>query len=382
MQPKDFKKVFIGLLAILYMTYYIFVLGRNPELSILEIVAYCKRKKINFGILDTNEEIALLNMQGFDEHVAIKELGGTVKIARPQEDALNYKGTKNKVIYAVNYIKADPQQVDKKIKNLLDQEELRGTRRHGKTRKIDPSKSQHLDFEFIAYRDKIYRTTAVSNPKEYKLRDATRPVYDPLKAISIRLAKILINLAEAKEEVCDPFCGNGTILQEASLMGYLALGVDKEEIAARKNLEWLEQRYTNVKGRWQVFEGDATDLRKFKVIETVVTEPYLGPFHHGLPTVQEAEQIAEELRVLYRKALMELAKKVTGKVVIIFPDLKTRNGDVVSLDMPTIIARSGFKLAPILSSIRNPIPYCDKKDKINRYIYILERSKKNEIPQH
>jgi len=361
------------------MTQYLFVLGRNPDLSLLEILAYCKRKKIRYTMMDSNEEVALFDLQGFDEHIAIKELGGTVKIARPQPETLYYKGTKNKVIYAVNYIKADPLQIDKKVKQLLAQEELKGTRRHGKTRKIDPSKAQHLDFEFIAYRDTLYTTTAVSNPKEYKLRDATRPVYDPLKVISIRLAKILINLSEAQREIFDPFCGTGTILQEGLLMGYLMWGVDRESKAARKNLEWLEQRRSDVKGRWQVFEGDATDLRKFKVIEAVVTEPYLGPFHHGLPTVQEAEKIAEELRILYRGTLMELAKKVTGKVVIIFPELKTRSGDIVSLDMPTIIVRSGFKFSPILSSIRSPIPYIDKKDKINRYIYILEKIEKKII---
>src|SRR3989344_4798771 len=202
------------------MTQYLFVLGRNPDLSLLEILAYCKRKKIRYTMIDSNEEIAVFDMQGFDEHIAIKELGGTVKIARPQPELLNYKGTKNKVIYAVNYIKADPVQMDQKIKKLL---------------------AQDLDYEFIAYRNTIYTTTAVSNPKEYKLRDATRPIYDPLKVISIRMAKILINLSEAQREIFDPFCGTGTILQEALLMDYLVWGVDKEAHAARKNLEWLEQ---------------------------------------------------------------------------------------------------------------------------------------------
>ncbi len=358
------------------MTQYLFVLGRNPDLSLLEILAYCRRKKIVYKLVENTDEVAIFEMQGFDEYVAIKELGGTVKIGRPQGDALNYQGTKNKVVYAVNYFKADPSKIDKKIKQLIAQEELKGTRRHGKTRKIDPSKAQNLDFEFLAYRDTLFRTTAVSNPKLYKERDITRPAYDPLKVISIRLAKILINLAEAKEEVFDPFCGQGTILQEAVLLGYLAIGVDKTEADARKNLEWLEQKHQKVKGRWQVFRGDATDLRQFKVIETVVTEPYLGPFHHGLPSVQEAEQIADDLRILYRKTLMELAKKVTGKVIIIFPELKTRTGDIVSLDIDTIIVRSGFKFTPILSSLQNPIPYIDKKDKINRYIYILEKNEK------
>ncbi|MBI1972611.1 hypothetical protein HYS50_01245 [Candidatus Woesearchaeota archaeon] len=357
------------------MTHYLFILGRNPNLSILEIVAYCRRKKINYNVLDHNEDIALLNLQGFDEHQAIKDLGGTLKIGRPLDEKMIYRGTKNKIVYAINYYKADPSQVDRKIKTLLNKEELKATRRHGKSRNIMPSQARTLDLEFLAYRDKIFMTTAVSNPKEYKQRDANRPAYDPLKVISIRLAKILINLAEPQQEIFDLFCGYGTILQEALLMGFIAMGLDKESQYAKKNMEWLEKQYPKVKGKWQVFQGDATDLRQFKTFETVVTEPYLGPFYRGYPSKQEAEKIAKELESLYKRTLIELAKKVTGKIVIIIPELKTREKENIKIEFSTILKRAGFYPVSPYQKIKIPIAYFDKKDKINRYIYVLEKRK-------
>jgi len=357
------------------MAHYLFVLGRNPELSILEIIAYCRRKKISYNVLDFNEDIALLDLQGFDEHQAIKDLGGTLKIGRPLDEKCIYKGTKNKIVYAINYYKADQTQVDRKIKMLLDKEELRATRRHGKSRNIMPSQARTLDIEFLAYRNQLFVTTAVSNPKEYKQRDAARPAYDPLKVISIRLAKILINLAEPQQEIFDPFCGYGTILQEALLMGFIAMGLDKEDQYAKKNLEWLEQQYPTIKGRWQVFQGDATDLRQFKTFETVVTEPYLGPFYRGYPSKQEAEKIAKELESLYKRTLIELAKKVTGKIVFIIPELKTREKENIKIDFNAILKRTGFYPVSPYQKIKMPLPYFDKKDKINRYIYILEKKK-------
>lgn len=358
------------------MTHYLFILGRNPELSLLEILAYCRRKNIACKLAEYNEEIALVEMNAFDDQQAIKDLGGTVKIARPLEDEnMVYQGTKNKIVYAVNYYKSDPQQVDKQIKRLLAQEELKATRRHGKSRVIDPSKAKNLDIEFVVYYNKLFLTSAISNPKAYKQRDANRPCYDPLKVISIRLAKILINLSEAKREILDPFCGYGTILQEALLMNLLVMGVDKEDQYARKNLQWLEQHYPAVKGKWQVFKGDATNLQKFKAIEAVVTEPYLGPFYRSYPSKVEAHSIAKELHTLYKKTLQELHRIVQGKVVIIFPELKTREKETIPLDISSVLQQTKFKTVSPLPAINMPLPYFDKKDKINRYIYILEKKK-------
>ena len=48
-----------------------------------------------------------------------------------------------------------------------------------------------------------------------------------------RLAKILINLSEVKDEeiLLDPFCGIGVILEEALLQNINVIGIDKDKKA-------------------------------------------------------------------------------------------------------------------------------------------------------
>src|SRR3989338_9779700 len=141
-----------------------------------------------------------------------------------------------------------------------------------------------------------------------------RPFQEPLEAISIRLAKILINLAGVKknETILDPFMGIGTIMQEAMLMGINSIGLDKEGRRvshAKKNLAWFKKSY----GRHAFFrciEGDSLFLQgqvKEK-IDGVATEPYLGPLIKRLPTKGEAEKIVKKLEELYAGILKEIYK--------------------------------------------------------------------------
>ena len=60
------------------MKNYLCVLGRDPKLSLLEIVSYCKRKNIDYVLHSSTSTIAHFS---FAYMPKIKELGGTVKIA-------------------------------------------------------------------------------------------------------------------------------------------------------------------------------------------------------------------------------------------------------------------------------------------------------------
>ncbi|MCG2719179.1 MAG: site-specific DNA-methyltransferase, partial [Nanoarchaeota archaeon] len=82
-------------------------------------------------------------------------------------------------------------------------------------------------------------------------RDLTRPKQRPKHMISIRLARILINLSGAVEDsvLLDPFCGYGILLQEAMLMGLNVFGIDRSYEcvnASEINIRWLKKKY-NVK---------------------------------------------------------------------------------------------------------------------------------------
>ena len=64
----------------------------------------------------------------------------------------------------------------------------------------------------------------------------------------MRLAKILINLTGIKQNqvLLDPFCGTGTLLQEALLRNINVIGIDKEKTMinkAERNLKWLKKNY-------------------------------------------------------------------------------------------------------------------------------------------
>ena len=60
---------------------YLFILGRDRDLSFLEIISYFKARKIYFSIKVFKENVLLLNLNEIDFNKVITDLGGTIKIA-------------------------------------------------------------------------------------------------------------------------------------------------------------------------------------------------------------------------------------------------------------------------------------------------------------
>ena len=63
------------------MREYIFVLGREPELSYLELISYFISQEITYKLIEYENDITIFLLQDLDFDVLIKRLGGTVKIA-------------------------------------------------------------------------------------------------------------------------------------------------------------------------------------------------------------------------------------------------------------------------------------------------------------
>ncbi|MEK7146395.1 MAG: DNA methyltransferase, partial [Patescibacteria group bacterium] len=75
----------------------------------------------------------------------------------------------------------------------------------------------------------LSKTLSIQNIEWYSHRDMNRPARDPRTGMfPPKLAQMLINLAQPSKTVYDPFCGSGTVLQEAWLMGYTPHGSDLE----------------------------------------------------------------------------------------------------------------------------------------------------------
>ena len=349
---------------------YLFVLGRDKELSLLELMCYFNRKSINYRIKDkwANFVSISLSNPNFD----IEELGGTIKIAKiifkgkDKKELTNFFNNleipnKNKVYYSVN---------NDLIKEILSKRfKEEHIKAYYKSNVNDPSSAIKLDLELINFKDYIAKVIQVSNPKLYKKRDELRPRFDEKKVTSIRLAKILINLSQAKKEIFDPFCGAGTILQEALLMGLDVYGLDINIKEARENLNWLIKNF-KIKNKIKLLQADARNLSNFvKNIEVAVTEPFLGPYLKDYPNYNIAKETISKLELLYTRLFSEL-NKITNRIVIIFPVIPTKNRKKLNVSVKNILRNTTFKVA----NYKLPILYKHKGSILEREIWIFDKN--------
>jgi tRNA G10 N-methylase Trm11 len=199
----------------------------------------------------------------------------------------------------------------------------------------------------------VATTTAVHNPFEFQKRDVGKPVQRKIFAIPPRLARIMINLAACTEGkmLLEPFCGVGTILQEALLAKAKVVGVDINGWcveAAKRNMDWLKSEYSLKNAEFRVLQGDVRRLSRkigLEQVDCVATEPDLGPAMRQVPTTSYAMRIVEKLEPLYDVLLEEAYKvlKKDGRLVFVSPFIKTRSGEPVTMRVEEKAVETGFE---------------------------------------
>ncbi len=128
-------------------------------------------------------------------------------------------------------------------------------------------------------------------------RPRRKPFFHP-SAMQAKLARCMVNLAKPKagETVLDPFCGTGTTLIEAKLIGCQALGLDIKRRMARGTLRNMAHFKVRPEG---IIVADAKDPPLTRV-DCVVTDP---PYGISSTTLKRStRQIVEELM----RAVLEL----------------------------------------------------------------------------
>jgi tRNA G10 N-methylase Trm11 len=199
----------------------------------------------------------------------------------------------------------------------------------------------------------ISTTIAVHNPFEFQKRDIGKPNQRKIFAMPPRLGRIMVNLASCTpgKLLLDPFCGVGTILQEALLAKARVVGMDINPWcvkAAEENLEWLKREYGLTEAEFRVLQGDARRLAQKigqEQMDCVATEPDLGPALRHVPTVPYAVKIIEKLEPLYFGFVEEAFKvlRKNGKLVLVTPYIQTRSGNPVTMRIGEKAASVGFK---------------------------------------
>lgn len=159
--------------------------------------------------------------------------------------------------------------------------------------------------------DKIYITEMLERKDpDFKSRiNQVRPFKTNL-ALQPKMARMLVNLARVRNgnTIVDPFCGGGSVLMEALLMGINAVGVDSSEKmvhGCRKNLE-----YYGLSAR--VVQGDFSIIKEMGKFDAIVTDP---PYGRGSTTNRE------NVKKMYErmfKVFIE-SKRSDGFVSLILP---------------------------------------------------------------
>lgn len=195
-------------------------------------------------------------------------------------------------------------------------------------------------------------TVGVHNPFEFQKRDIGRPVQRKIFAIPPRLARIMVNLASCTpgKVLLDPFCGVGTILQEALLSKARVIGVDVNPWcveAAEQNLKWLEKEYALKGAEYTILQGNSRKLasKVQQEVDCIATEPDLGPALRHIATTPYATKIVDRLKPLYNDFLEEAYRtlKKEGRLVLVTPYVKTRSGKPVIMDVEEKAVAVGFK---------------------------------------
>ncbi len=379
----------------------LFVLGRNVELSKAEIFSYFEKNQMNIKKFDLQRNALVIETDSkINFNKIIKELGGTTSVGEVYcsgglEDVFEYVDkneiymeSEPKFIYSIlNFAgRSASEKLYSIIKNKFKRERLRGVfkrvrktiEKQDKTFAIgSPTKISKMDKTYFIFKGKEYHfgiIKGVCDSKEIEMRDMEKPVRRAELAISPRLSKILINLSQVKRNgvLLDPFCGIGTILQEALLQNINVIGIDLDESAingAKKNVFWLNKRY-NIKSDYTISCGDSRKAR-LKIVDGVATEPSLGVLLKRIPDYRKANKMIYEFENLIVDVLNNIKKfiKKGGKISFTAPTIKTQKKRI-SCDIKKICKATGLAVYS-LKNINFPIKEYREDHIVGREIFVL-----------
>ncbi|OGY84322.1 MAG: hypothetical protein A3F54_03990 [Candidatus Kerfeldbacteria bacterium RIFCSPHIGHO2_12_FULL_48_17] len=340
---------------------YAFIAGNHPALSAAEIASRWPQAKIS----TTGEVIFVASKAAIEiEPRALETLGGSTKLIRvltggkkpsPQE-LLKYipRGT-GKIQLGISVY---PETV-KEIKTLpLGLSIKKLLKEAGHSVRVVTAKTANLSsvvveknhlltdgIELVLIKNGetwcVGQTIAVQNFESYGHRDYGRPARDDRSGmLPPKLAQIMINLSgtaaaektgatnenASAKTLLDPFCGSGTILQEAALMGWKdIIGSDISDKAvsdSKANIAWLKQQYNapqsaHIQLLAAPVEKLGQQLRQ-QSIDAMVFEGNLGP---PSPTEKQVQSALPQLTTLYVKtfAVCEQLIKTHGTIVAALP---------------------------------------------------------------
>jgi tRNA G10 N-methylase Trm11 len=383
----------------------LFISGKNWKLSLAELVSYLKAREIKFKIQFFSKEFFAIHIETGFAAFAIEDLGGTIKIGEAKAklpssivkqaflernkqaqseiaEALASSGlvdemgkSAEKLFFGVSVYCAEKtlRPFSGNIQRFIGSTVKKELTAYGKkSRFMGFSKDRKLaQLSHVEVLKKnlvenkaevllcvgkeetwLATTVAVHNPFEFQKRDVYKPNQRRIFAIPPRLARIMVNLSACTpgKVLLDPFCGVGTILQEALLLRAKVVGVDVNPWcvkAANENLEWIKREYNLENTDFRVLQGDVGRLAQKvgqETVDCIVTEPDLGPALRQIPTGPYSLKIIQKLEPLYFGFVEEAYKVLLrgGRLVLVTPYIIARSGEAVTMAIGEKLEKLGF----------------------------------------
>ena len=383
-----------------------FMLGRNPQISVAEVLSYLEARDVTVEgweleksalLIETKEKLDLVRM--------LKSLGGSIAAGEiwasgADEEVLTYienndicPWTETKFDYSLASFCPAPlmdevtAEMKRAFKNLrvkamnkpaLGLVELQDGAQSGGS----PKKMLTRDRVYFLFKGKQTSfgiIKAIFDVDDARKRDMGKPVRREALAISPRMARILINLAQIKEgqTVLDPFCGIGVILHEAMLQGMNATGIDVDTSAvegAKTNDEWLKRTYS-LHVTSKIILGDSKKTWVDKA-DGMASEPSLGEVLKEEVSQEKATRMILQFERLITAVLnnMRQSLKPGAKMVFTTPYILTKKGRV-GCDVEVLLKDTGLKMHELKygKEIKFPITESREGKIVARQIFVFEK---------
>ena len=392
------------------MPKFFFEAGSFQDLSYAELIAVFNAFRINTdSIKRFSDKIFIVDSKDFTSEIGLNifnRFGGFIRFGEIVESDtfLNeYYEREKKVVFGISVLD-DTKDFDHNFVRKLSRNIKQGFKDRSissrfidiKDKKVTLNAAQvshnkvlEKGFELCLIdngEEKLYgKTLDIQNVDGFSKRDYDKPYTDTeMGTLPPKLARMLVNLAGKKDGIIwDPFCGSGTILLEAAVLGFDVLGSDIEEKAvfnSEENLIWLEEAGMIGDIKYNIFPLDITDVEKRQVrdlkdteISAIVCEPYMGPAQRKVVSENRANELLAEVKKLYESFfdVVERVLRRDGIVVMILPSYKTYDG-WKSFSIYDLIGKRWNVLNQTLSAGKD-LKWSRKNSIITRNIFVLQK---------
>lgn len=394
---------------------FIAILGRQPALSIAELEALYGAGNVHW----LHPQAALIETQQLD----FEQLGGSLKAGRVAFEAqgdwlrvshqitAHYKrlwhGASQKVTLGMSAYGFDVDSRDIQKTGLVLKKALRSsgvslrlipntapqlntaTSHHNKLGH-SPAKVELLVIRTRSHKVYVAESIGAQNITALAARDQARPKTDAFVGmLPPKLARIMINLSAIRETsgaLWDPFCGTGTLLQEARLMHIDTYGSDLSQKMVdytMDNMRWLDKKYharqgRTALGRYIVFQADATGaILPYGLqhpIGRIVCETYLGQPFSTPPSPEKLREVTNNCNHIISRFLINLRSQIdtATTLVIAVPAWRASDNTITHLPLIHRLMELGYDHIPLTSVDTQQLLYHREHQVVAREILILK----------